>query len=386
MPADVISARARQIHFSSLVFDTHADTPQRILFDKFDLGHRDVEGCVDIPRMREGGIGAIFFALWVPVEITGQAATRRASDLLDSVLKQVEGHPADLAIAKSSADVARARQEGKIAVMLGIEGGHTINSDLNVLRDFHARGVRCMTLTHNAATEWADSSNDAPRHRGLTDFGKEVVREMNRLGMLVDVSHVSDSTFYDVLKTTRAPVIASHSCCRALCRVPRNLDDEMIRALAASSGVIHITFHNAFLSQEYADASRSLASESAERQQAIREKFGSNEARKLIEGQRWSDELIRAGKLPQVSWEKILDHMDHAVGLVGADHVGVGSDFDGAFMPTGLADASKYAAITEGLLRRGYSEPHIRRILGENTLRVLAEVERVSQVLNGDKA
>jgi membrane dipeptidase len=386
MPADVISARARQIHFSSLVFDTHADTPQRILFDKFDLGHRDVEGCVDIPRMREGGIGAIFFALWVPVEITGQAATRRASDLLDSVLKQVEEHPAALAIAKSSADVARARQEGKIAVMLGIEGGHTINSDLNVLRDFHARGVRCMTLTHNAATEWADSSNDAPRHRGLTDFGKEVVREMNRLGMLVDVSHVSDSTFYDVLKTTRAPVIASHSCCRALCRVPRNLDDEMIRALAASSGVIHITFHNAFLSQEYADASRSLASESAERQQAIREKFGSNEARKLIEGQRWSDELIRAGKLPQVSWEKILDHMDHAVGLVGADHVGVGSDFDGAFMPTGLADASKYAAITEGLLRRGYSEPHIRKILGENTLRVLAEVERVSQVLNGDKA
>src|ERR1700741_402054 len=250
MPADVISARARQIHSSSLVFDTHADTPQRLLFDKFDLGHRDVEGCVDIPRMREGGIGAILFALWVPAEITGQAAMRRASDLLDSVLKQVEEHPADLAIAKSSADVARARQESKIAVMLGIEGGHAINSDLNVLRDFHARGVRCMTLTHNAATEWADSSNDAPRHQGLTDFGKEVVREMNRLGMLADVSHVSDSTFYDVLKTTRAPVIASHSCCRALCRVPRNLDDEMIRALAASSGVIHITFHNAFLSQE----------------------------------------------------------------------------------------------------------------------------------------
>ena len=386
MPADVISARARQIHSSSLVFDTHADTPQRLLFDKFDLGHRDVEGCVDIPRMREGGIGAIFFALWVPVEITGQAATRRASDLLDSVLKQVEEHPADLAIAKSSADVARARQEGKIAVMLGIEGGHAINSDLNVLRNFHARGVRCMTLTHNAATEWADSSNDAPRHQGLTNFGKEVLREMNRLGMMIDVSHVSDLTFYDVLKTTRAPVIASHSCCRALCRVPRNLDDEMIRALAASSGVIHITFHNAFLSQEYADASRSLASESAERQRAIREKFGSNEARKLIEGQRWSDELIRAGKLPQVSWEKILDHIDHAVGLVGADHVGVGSDFDGAFMPAGLADASKYAAITEGLLRRGYGEPHIRKILGENTLRVLAEVERVSQMLNGDKA
>jgi membrane dipeptidase len=386
MRADEISDRARQIHFSSLVFDTHADTPQRLLFDKFDLGHRDAEGCVDIPRMREGGIGAIFFALWVPVEIMGPAATQRASELLNSVLKQVEVHAADLNIAKSSAEVVRARQEGKIAVMLAIEGGHAINSDLNALRDFHARGVRCMTLTHNAATEWADSSNDAPRHRGLTDFGKEVIREMNQLGMLVDVSHVSDSTFHDVLKTTRAPVIASHSCCRTLCKVPRNLDDDMIRALAAGGGAIHITFHGAFLSQEYADANRGLDTESVERQRAILEKFGPNEARKLIEGQRWSGELIRAGKLPQVSWEKILDHIDHAVSLVGADHVGVGSDFDGAFMPAGLEDVSKYIAITEGLLRRGYSESHIRKILGENTLRVLAEVERVSRVLNGDKA
>jgi len=386
MRPDEISNQARHIHFSSLVFDTHADTPQRLLFDKFDLGHRDTEGCVDIPRMREGGIGAIFFALWVPVEITGGAATQRASELLDSVLKQVEKHPADLVIAKSSAEVVRARQECKIAVLLGIEGGHAINSNLNVLRDFHTRGVRCMTLTHNAATEWADSSNDVQRHRGLTDFGKEVVREMNRLGMLVDVSHVSDSTFYDVLKTTRAPVIASHSCCRALCKVPRNLDDQMIRALAAGGGAIHIAFHDAFLSQEYADASRALTPESTERQRAIRDKFGSNEARKLIEGQRWSDESIRTEKLPQVSWEKILDHIDHAVRIAGADHVGVGSDFDGAFMPAGLEDASKYAAITEGLLRRGYSEPDIRKILGENTLRVLADVERVSGVLNGDKA
>ncbi len=386
MRSDEISDRARAIHFSSLVFDTHADTPQRLLFDNFDLGHPDAEGCVDIPRMREGGIGAIFFALWVPVEITGRAATQRASDLLDSTLKQVEKHPHDLAIAKSSADVVRARQEGKIAVLLGIEGGHAINSDLDALRDFHARGVRCMTLTHNAATEWADSSSGAPRHRGLTDFGKEVVREMNHLGMTVDVSHVSDATFYDVLKTTRAPVIASHSCCRALCNVPRNLDDEMIRALVAGGGAIHITFHDAFLSQEYADASRALASESAERQRAIQKKFGPNEAQKLMEGQRWSDESIRAGKLPQVSCEKIIDHIDHAVRLAGTNHVGVGSDFDGAFMPAGLEDASKYVAITEGLLRRGYNESDIRKILGENTLRVLAGVERASHVLNSDKA
>lgn len=386
MPADVISARARQIHFSSLVFDTHADTPQRLLLDKFDLGHRDAEGCVDIPRMREGGIGAILFALWVPVEITGPAALQRATDLLDSVLKQAQKHAANLTIAKSSSDIVRARQEGKIALLLGIEGGHAIDNNLKVLRDFYTWGVRCMTLTHNAATEWADSSSDAPRHRGLTDFGKEVVQEMNRLGMLVDVSHVSDQTFYDVLKTSRAPVIASHSCCRALCKVSRNLDDQMIRALAAGRGAIQIAFHDAFLSQEYADARRVLASESAARERVARQKFGPNEARKLMEGQRWSDESIRAGKLPQVSWEKIIDHIDHAVRLVGADYVGVGSDFDGAFMPAGLEDASKYATITEGLLRHGYSEPDIRKILGENALRVLADVEGVSHVLNGEKA
>jgi membrane dipeptidase len=377
MYADELSSRAREIHFSSLVFDTHVDTPQRLLFDQFDLASRDAEGCVDIPRLREGGVGAIFFALWVPVEITGAAATRRARELLDAVLKQIEIHGGDLAPATSSKEVRTAHAENKIAVLLGIEGGHAIDNDLAVLREFHARGVRYMTLTHNAATEWADSSNAAPRHNGLTDFGKQVIWEMNRLGMLVDISHVSDRTFYDVLDTTRAPVIASHSCCRALCDAPRNLDDAMIKALAAGGGVMHITFHDSFLSQEYANANRALTSEVAARDRAVHEKFGENEARKLMEGQRWSDELIRAGKLPQVSWEKIVDHIDHAVGIAGADHVGAGSDFDGAFMPAGMEDASRFPLLTEGLLRRGYGEADIRKILGENTLRVMDDAERV---------
>src|SRR6202162_3380069 len=203
MRADELSSRAREIHFASLVFDTHADTPQRFFFDQFDLGPRDAEGCVDIPRLREGGVGAIFFALWVPVEITGAAATQRARALLDATLKQIEAHGGDLALATSSGQVRTARSENKIAVLLGIEGGHAINNDIDVLREFHARGVRYMTLTHNAATEWADSSNDTPRHNGLTDFGKQVIREMNRLGMLVDVSHVSDPNFLDVLETSR---------------------------------------------------------------------------------------------------------------------------------------------------------------------------------------
>ena len=270
--------------------------------------------------------------------------------------------------------------------MLGIEGGHAIDNDLAILREFHAGGVRYMTLTHNAATEWADSSNDAPRHNGLTGFGKQVIREMNRLGMLVDISHVSDPTFYDVLETSRAPVVASHSCCRALCDAPRNLDDGMIKALAARGGVIHITFHDGFLSQEYANANRARAAEIASHEEAVIKKFGENEARNLMELQRLSDASIRAGKLPQVSWEKIVEHIDHAVGTAGVNHVGVGSDFDGAFMPAGMEDASKFPRITDGLLRRGFGEADIRKILGENTLRVMADAERVGEMLRSEKS
>jgi membrane dipeptidase len=382
MRADEISSRAREIHSSSLVVDTHTDTPQRILFDRFDLAKRHAEGCVDIPRLREGGVGAVFFALWVPVEINGAAATKRARDLLDAVLAQVELHRDELALCASRAEVEAARAAGKVAVLLGLEGGHAINSELDVLREFHARGVRYMTLTHNAATEWADSSNAAPRHNGLTEFGREVIREMNRLGMLVDVSHVSDATFDDVLETSRAPAIASHSCCRALCDAPRNLNDAMIKRLAARGGVIHIAFHNSFLSEEYADAYRALGSETSARHHEAVQKYAGNEARILMEGQRWNDESIGAGKLPGVTWEKIVEHIDHAVRVAGADHVGIGSDFDGAFMPQGMEDTSRLPWITEGLVRRGYRDADIRQILGENTLRVMAEADRTSTGLS----
>jgi membrane dipeptidase len=386
MRADEISSRAREIHFSSLVVDAHTDTPQRLFFDQFDLANRDVEGCVDLPRLRAGGVGAVFFALWVPVEITGGAATRRARYLLDAVVSQIGLHGSALALCTTCAEVRAARERSQIAVLLGVEGGHAINSDLAVLREFHARGVRYMTLTHNAATEWADSSNAPPRHSGLTDFGKQVIREMNGLGMPVDVSHVSDATFYDVLETSRAPVIASHSCCRALCDAPRNLDDAMIKRLAAGGGVIHIAFHDSFLSQEYANAYRALAPENAAHEQAAAQKYGENEARKLMDGQAWSDECIRSGTLPQVSWEKIVDHIDHAASIAGPDHVGIGSDFDGAFMPKGMEDASKLPRITEGLLRRGYSDVDIRKILGENTLRVMAEADLAGQALRVEKS
>jgi len=197
--------------------------------------------------------------------------------------------------------------------------------------------------------------------------------------MLVDISHVSDQTFYDVLEVSHAPVIASHSCCRAICNVPRNMTDDMIKALAAHGGVIHITFHDAFLSQQYSDATRSLGAEWVPRLEAIGKKWGENEARKLAAGQHLSDTLIRTGQLPQVSWEKIVEHIDHAIRLVGAPHVGLGSDFDGAFMPLGMEDASKFPKLTELLLRRGHAESDVRKILGENTLRVMAETERIAR-------
>ena len=386
MHADEVSSRARDIHFSSLVFDTHTDTPQRLLFDRFDLAKRDAEGCVDIPRLREGGVRAVFFALWVPVEITGGVATQRARDLLDAVVAQIQLHSDALALCTSCTEIRAARAANKIAICLGVEGGHAIDSDLSLLREFHARGVRYMTLTHNAATEWADSSNAAPLHNGLTGFGREVIREMNRLGMLIDISHVSDSTFYDVVETSRAPVIASHSCCRAMCDAPRNLDDAMIKRLAAGGGVIHIAFHNSFLSQDYANAYRALAAESSSRQEDLKQKYGGNEARILMEGQRWSDDSIRAGKLPQVRWEKIVEHIDHAVAVAGADHVGIGSDFDGAFMPQGMEDASRLPRITEGLVRRGYGDADIRKILGENTLRAMAGADRIGKELSYEKS
>lgn len=386
MRADDISDGARRIHFSSLVFDTHTDTPQRFLFDHFDLGHRDNEGCVDIPRLREGGVGAIFFALWVPVEINGPAATKRAFELLAATEGQIQLHSDELAMATSCEEIRIAREQGKIAVLLGVEGGHAINDDLRVLKEFFARGIRYMTLTHNAPTGWADSSNHSPLHNGLTDFGRQVVREMNRLGMIVDISHVSDQTFFDVLEVSRAPVIASHSCCRAICDSPRNLDDSMISALAAQGGVIHITFHNAFLSREYAEASKAVEQWNKVDKQKTKLELDDNEAKKLIAGQRLSDQLIEEGKLPQVSWEKIIEHVDHVVHVTGADHVGLGSDFDGAFMPEGMEDATNFPRITEGLLRMGFAESEIRKILGGNTLRVLAECQRVASILQAEKS
>ena len=381
--ADDISERAREIHFSSIVVDTHDDTTQRLVDEKFDLGHRDARGHIDIPRMKEGGMGAIFFSIWMPSSITGPEAVKRALDQIDAVREQVRRHPDDLVLATTAEEVRRAYAQHKIAALLGMEGGHMIDNDLGLLRMYAALGVRYLTLTHGGNTEWADSSTDKPAHNGLTDFGKDVVRELNRLGVLVDISHVSDRTFYDALEVSKAPMIASHSSCRALCDAPRNMTDDMIKALAAKGGVIQINYHMGFLSQEYRNAASDpefVKQLNAE----VQKRCGASEACQIREGEQVARELVEQGKAPRVDWTKIVDHIDHAVKLAGADHVGLGSDFDGANMPYGLEDASKLPKITEALLRKGYSESDIRKILGGNTLRVMEQAEQVARQMQAE--
>src|SRR5712672_4055879 len=383
--ADDISARARKLHFASISVDTHDDKTQRFLDGDFDLGARSATGSIDIPRMKEGGLGAIFFSIWIPSKITGPAAVKHAIDQIDAVREQVRRHPQEIVLVTTAAEVREARKQGKIAALMGVEGGHMIASDLGVLRSYAALGVRYMTLTHSGNDEWADSSTDTAMHNGLTDFGKDVVAEMNRLGVMVDISHVSDKTFYDALGVSKAPLIASPSSCRAICDAPRNMTDQMIKDLAAKGGVIQINYHVGFLSQEFRDAERTDPEINKAISAEVERRCGPKEGCQLIEGDKITREYVERGKLPRVDWTKIIEHIDHAVKVGGVEHVGLGSDFDGANMPYGMEDATKLPQITEALLRKGYSEEDVRKILGENTLRVMAEVERVSSELNSGK-
>src|SRR5580658_5974581 len=380
-PSDEISPRAKKLHFSSIVIDTHDDTTQRLLAPGFDIGVRHTDGSIDIPRMREGGLGAIFFSIWMSGTVTGPEAVKRTLDQIDAVREMVRTHAKDLVLCTTAAEIRRAHADGKIAVLIGVEGGHMIDSDLAVLRSYAALGARYMTLTHYLNDEWADSSTDKPAHNGLTDFGKEVVREMNRQGILVDISHVSDKTFYDALAISKAPLIASHSSCRALCNHARDMTDDMIKAFAAKGGVIQINYEKSFIDQAYKDAYEKETGGVVAHMDELTKGCNNDEACISREMAKMQQKLTAEGKLPHVSWERIVDHIDHAVKLVGPDHVGLGSDFDGADMPEGMENCSKLPKITEALLRKGYSEADIRKILGENTLRVMEQAERVSKEL-----
>jgi membrane dipeptidase len=380
-PADSISDRAHTVHFSSIVLDTHDDTTQRFFTTTYDIGKRNPDGHVDIPRMREGGMNGIFFSIWIDGRIMGPPAVEKALDQIDAVRQNVRKYSKDLVLARTAEDVRRAHAQGKIAALMGVEGGHMIGNDIRVVRIFADLGVRYMTLTHFYNDEWADSSTDKPAHNGLTDFGKDVVREMNRQGILVDISHVSDKTFYDALRVSKAPLIASHSSCRALCNHPRDMSDDMIRALADKGGVIQINYEKSFIDQAYKDAYDKETGGVVQHLTELTKSCNDDPACISREMSKLQQKLVEEGKLPHVSWERIVDHIDHAVKLVGADHVGLGSDFDGADMPDGMEDCSKLPKITEALFRKGYSEDDVRKILGGNTLRIMEQAEQVSREL-----
>ncbi len=374
--------KALEIHRKAIVIDTHNDITTPMTNDDYDLGGAPpVPYRTSIERMKQGGMTAEFFSLYVrPWYVTHGGAARRTLDMIDSVYRAVERHPNDLMLAISAADIRRAKKQGKIACLMGIEGGHAIENSLATLREFHRLGVRYITLTWNNTNDWADAGRGEKKHNGLSDFGREVVREMNRLGMLIDVSHVSDKTMSDALDVSQAPVIASHSSARALSNVPRNIPDDLLRRIAKNGGVVQVNFYSAFVDT----ATVSPQSEARDRrlkaqQDALNLKYKDDPERLAEEG----DKLEAANPLPPLPISKLIDHIDHIVKVAGIDHVGIGADFDGANdFPEGASDVSMLPNITYELLKRGYSEKDIRKILGENLLRVLAESERVSRTMS----
>jgi membrane dipeptidase len=348
--SEIRTPRSDRLHKEALVVDTHIDTTMMLGKPGWDFMVRHQpepgENHVDLPRIREGGLDAAFFSIYMAGTVTGPEAVKRALILIDHVRSLAEQHPSEIVLATTAAEVRAAHKAGKFAALMGMEGGHMIDDSLAVLREYHRLGVRYLTLTHSVNTNWADSSGDKPAHNGLTDFGKDVVRELNRLGVMVDISHVADKTFWDALETSKAPLVASHSSMRAISGHARNMTDDMVRALGGKGGVVMINYSVGFLSNERFEAQQ---------------------------------KNVPPAELPRVSWEKIVEHIDHAVKLVGPTHVGLGSDFDGTTVPDGMEDASKLPKMTAALLAKGYSEQDVKNILGENILRLLERVDAVGK-------
>ncbi len=384
-----VSAKALAIHNSAIVIDTHADTPQRFLDEGFDVGSTDPNdiGHISLDKAKHGNLGAEFFSIWVEPETNQGHFARHTFDLIDSVYQQAARHPDRMMMAFSVADIERAHREHKLAALMGIEGGHSIENDMHLLRDYYRLGVRYMTLSWSNTNEWADSSGDmddpkVQHHNGLTDFGKQVVLEMNRLGMMVDISHVADKTFWDAIATTKAPLIASHSSARALVDAPRNMTDDMLRAVAKNGGVVQVNFFSGFDDQGYWNASKAQSEDKHDAEQKYMEELeAQGKTVTFID----EDKIERqwAAKIPRPPLKSLIDQIDHVAKVAGIDHVGLGSDFDGVAgaTPEGIDSAADLPKITQALLDRGYSADDIHKILGGNTLRVFGEVERVSREL-----
>ena len=368
------------IHQRAIAIDMHADTAQRLLDEQVDLQQELSDGHFDAVRAKAGGLDAQFFSIWVEPQLFGGGGARamkRADDQIAVVRALAEKHPETWALATSADDVRNAAQQGKIAALLGLEGGYAIDEKLENVQRYYDLGVRYMSPAWSISTSWAGSSgDDVGKTRGLNEFGKNVVREMNRLGMMIDVSHVSDPTFWDIVNTSTAPVVATHSACRAIADVPRNLTDEMIRALAHTGGVVNVIFYPEHLEPGWSQKKKQVDAEIAAMvQQASADEPGDAVHKKMARDRVRSREYTR--RLPPVSVARIVDHIDHIVKLVGVDHVGIGSDFDGVQITTSdLATIAELPNLTRELLRRGYTETQINQILGGNMLRVMDAMKR----------
>jgi len=388
-----ISAKARQIHQSALIVDTHADTPQRFLDEGFDIGSTDPNdiGHISLDKARRGNLGAEFFSIWVEPQTNQGQYAKHTFDLIDSVYQQAAQHPDRMMMAFSTADIERAHREHKLAALMGIEGGHSIENDIHLLRDYYRLGVRYMTLSWSNTNEWADSSGDiddpkVQHHNGLTDFGKQVVTEMNRLGMMVDISHVADKTFWDAIATTKAPVIASHSSARALVNAPRNMTDEMLKAVAKNGGVVQVNFFNGFDDESFRKAMDAQKKDAdAATQKYLDAMKAQGKPVSYVDIDRIEREWM--AKIPRPPLKSLTDHIDHIAKTAGIDHVGLGSDFDGVSgaTPQGIDSAADLPKVTQALLDRGYSAEDIHKILGGNLMRVFRDVERVSREMQAVK-
>lgn len=374
---DAERSSADSVHGRAIIVDGHCDTPYRLLRHNVHLDEHDTEAQADLRTLRESGITATFFAAYVPPFYANRGAADFARKLIDLIHFEAKRKPAELILCTDSAGIRRAKAEERIALMIGVEGGHAIEDSLDVLRELYGRGARYMTLTHVNTNNWCDSSGDEERHGGLTDFGRDVVRTMNDLGMLVDISHVSDKAFYAAIETTRTPIVATHSSCRALCRHPRNMTDDMLRTLAKNGGVCMINFFSAFISDEVAQ----VIMKSQKRAKKNGDPTGGTE--ELADDRTdWDTylEWFQTLGCPSATLDQVCDHIFHAADVAGIDHVGIGSDFDGVpALPDGLTSAGMLPSLSARLLERGMREEELEKVLGGNFMRVFEAVERCAR-------
>jgi membrane dipeptidase len=386
---DDVAVRAAKLHRDAIVVDTHLDAPDQLADRWADIAKEGATDHFDIPRARRGGLTAPFFSIYVAASYADKGAAKRALELIDLTRRVVDDHPKDMVMAASVADIRAAKKAGKIGVLMGIEGGHAIEDSMPVLREMYRAGIRYMTLTHTNTNHWADSSGPfyepdfdpkkSAIHDGLSDFGEHVVKEMNRLGMIVDISHVSDATVDDVLRVSRAPVMASHSSCRAIANMPRNLTDDQIKRIVAKGGMININFGSVFLDQKAFDSMRAKQAQIRKKWLEIRTKY-KDDPKKAAEERR---NLFQSLGAPyRTQWTTVIAHIEHVIKIAGEDAVGLGTDYDGVGdVPIGLDDVSLLPKITEELLRRGHSETRVKKVLGENFLAFFARVEAARTAL-----